>query len=81
MGKIFNWVAKSDVTLKTILSVGTLILMFIPVWIYIFAQWMLGPQDFWENMAILVVAGIFLNTVQLILAIAGVVVLFVIWTA
>ncbi len=81
MKKLFNWIFKSEVSLKILFTVIDGVIVFIPVWIFLFVRWRLGPQDFWENMAVIVVAGIFLSTLQLALLIFGVIFLASIWKA
>jgi len=44
------------------------IIALIPTWIYLLVRWGIGPEDFWQELAILVIAGLVIGWIQVILA-------------
>jgi len=44
------------------------IIALIPTWIYFLIRWGVGPEDFWQELAILVLCGIIMGWIQIFLA-------------
>jgi hypothetical protein len=65
--------------LKIAVSIVVAIIVLIPTWIFLLAWWMLGPEDFWQSLAILTISIICLGSVQVWLLIIGFGFLITLW--
>jgi len=57
--------------IKTISLIIVWACALIPIWVYMFVRWLIGPADFWQEFAIFAVAAIGIGWAQIILAIVG----------
>ena len=57
--------------IKTLVSIGLFILMFIPTYLYLSIRWLINPADFWQEIATLFVCVLFLGWLQVIFLIFG----------
>ena len=71
-------VAKSNFVFKAIIAIVIWTLTLIPIWMYAFARWLIGPEGFWQELALLCIAGVALGWIQVILGVVGVVITFAI---
>jgi len=65
--KLMNF-AKSNGFAVFIASSIIWIIALIPTWIYFLIRWGVGPEDFWQELAILVLCGIIMGWIQIFLA-------------
>lgn len=64
--------ASNNTFIKSVISIGISILMFIPTYIGIGAWFLISPDTFWEKLATLALLVIVLGSVQLWLLIIGI---------
>jgi hypothetical protein len=69
-----------EVIKKVLLSLIVIAVGFIPVELYFLVKLAFGPEGFWQNFVLIVVALCFGGGVQLVLLIALLIILLCIWT-
>lgn len=67
-------IAKSNFIFKTIVGIVIWVVALIPIWLYVFTRWLIGPEGFWQELVILCIAGAVIGWLQVIMAILGVVI-------
>jgi hypothetical protein len=65
--------------LSLVVSVFSFLIAFIPLWVYFLLHHALGPVDFWQNFALLLVWCLVLGWMQIISGLVWVVVIVFIW--
>lgn len=68
--KVRSWL-KKFINAYPVMAVIISILALIPLWIFIFIWWLLGPVTFWEKLAVIIIGGAFFGTIQIIFIIFG----------
>ena len=62
------------------LSLATLVVALIPLWLWLAIKYVAQPQAFWQNLVLAGLGSFFLGSIQVILIVCGAAFLFVIWT-
>lgn len=57
----------SNIVAKTIAILICWSIALVPFYLYMLSRWLLNPTDFWQELAILVVAGVLIGWLQFIL--------------
>ena len=73
--RIVNWLknfAKSNFILKCIGGFIIWVIALIPTWLYLLIRWLIGPESFWQELALFVIGVIVIGWLQIILIAAGV---------
>lgn len=63
--------ANSNVVAKFIFSVIIGFMALLPTWAYFGTRWLIGPEDFWQELAILVLFGVVVGWLQIIMVIVA----------
>jgi len=70
----------SDLAVRIKYTIVATLFCFIPLWIYIFADFVFTPDGFWQNLALAGLSVYFLGGIQLMLLLLYVYVVFGIWS-
>ena len=73
--KFYKWiynVANSNKFAKIIASLFVWVVIFIPVYFYLIVRWMIGPEGFWQEFALIAGVCILLGWVQILFLILGI---------
>lgn len=52
---------------KLLMSLISLVIALIPVWIFLVFKWLLAPEGFWQNLILLILGLSFFGFIQLVL--------------
>lgn len=80
--KKLNKITSSNVyisfVVKTVLMIILWACALVPTWLYLLVRWSIGPATFWQDFAIFVVAAVVAGWLQVLLAIFGFIITFII---